>query len=144
MQTYMGAWTAIFQTRLIWPNSYYENALALKLFVGRVFAYFQIHMFSLTKSPDILEICWRPPTPHTTAKGRAHSGFFLHFSFIIDHAYVSEHTCLCNHVGGELTFICWWVKRATRVLNVLWPCKYLPVIHCWQTLCRGRRRPVES
>lgn len=55
-----------------------------------------------------------------------------------------EHRCLCAHVWRALTFNCWRVKRATRVLNVLWPCKYLPVIHCWQTLCRGRRRPVES
>lgn len=63
--------------RLIWPNSYYKNTLALKLFVGRVSAYFQIHMFSLTKSPDISEICWRPPTPHTTARGR--SRWFIYF-----------------------------------------------------------------
>lgn len=68
----------------------------------------------------------------------------LHFIIIINHACVSELICLRKPVEGELIFICWWVKRPTHVLNVLWPCKYLPVIHCRQTLCRGRRRPVES
>lgn len=36
------------------------------------------------------------------------------------------------------------VKRPTRVLNVLWPCKYLSVTHCWQMICRGSRRPMVS
>lgn len=45
-------------------------------------------------------------------------------------------------MGGRSTFMCWRVKRATRVLNVLWPCKYLPVINCRQTLCRSRYGPL--
>lgn len=43
-------------------HSDYKNALTLKLFVGRVFAYFQIHMFSLIKSPDISDIHLRRKT----------------------------------------------------------------------------------
>lgn len=53
---HMGAWMAIFQTRVIWPNSYYKSVLALKLFVGCVVAYFQL-LLSLTKSPDTSDIC---------------------------------------------------------------------------------------
>lgn len=43
------------RTWLIWPYSYYENFLALKLFVGCVSTYFHMYMFSLTKSPDIYQ-----------------------------------------------------------------------------------------
>lgn len=39
--------------RLIRSNSYYKNVLALKLFVGRVRAYFQIH--TLSQNPPIYQ-----------------------------------------------------------------------------------------
>ena len=124
MQTYMEPWTAIFQTRLIWPKSYYKNILALKLFVGCVFAYLQIHMFSLTKIPRYIRSLL---TPHISAKGRPQSFIFT----LLARLLITPSVCLHATTWEENPHsFADRVKRATRVLNVLWPCKYLPVIHC--------------
>lgn len=95
-------------------------------FVGCAFAYFLIHMFSLTKRS------WH--INHWLRRRAHEKKTLLNKRFL---AYAFERMCLCDHVGGELAIIWWWVKRATRVLNVPWPCKYHPMIHCWQTQACG-------
>lgn len=96
---------AIFQTRLIWPKSYYKNVLALNLFVGYIFAYFQMHMFSLWKSPTYIR---HLVNILTTANERAHKNHkFLHFY----HCHQSGCTCVWEYVfvqpcgrGGSHSF----------------------------------------
>ena len=65
---------------------FYKNVLALELFVGRVFAYFQ--MFSLAEIPP------PPPTYQKSVDDhRLLPEEKLRLGITINHTYVSEHTC---------------------------------------------------
>ncbi len=78
---YMGAWMIDFALVL------FKNDLAQKLFVGRVLAYFHIHMFWLKNPLTYLKFL-----AHTASKKELDLFcFFVFFSIIIDHAYVSKH-----------------------------------------------------
>lgn len=54
--------------------------------------------------------------------------YFLSVS--IKYAFMKPHR--------KLQFVCRWTEKVARVLNVPWPCKYLPEINCRQRLFRGR------
>lgn len=64
------------------------------------------------------------------------------FTFHLGCAFVLVSERMCADSLRECPFSSG--KRATRVLTVLWPCKYLSVTHCRQMICRGIRRPAVS
>lgn len=102
-----------------------QNHLAshAKWFVGLVSAYLQMHMFSL-------RILYPPSPPRGAA-------FYHVYASVLGSERLGAGPLRERSVSSE-------VKRPTRVLNVLWPRKYLSVTHCWQMICRGSKRPLAS
>lgn len=82
-----------------------DKACVVTLFVGCIIAYFQLHMFLLKEIPEDLQ-------PHAK-KG--------------SEVLIMPTRAFKKGLG-------YFFNGATRVSIVLWPCKYLPVIHCWRML----------
>lgn len=92
---------------------------------GHIFAYFQMHLGSFR--------IWSSVDGHPLFA----SPYIIPLLFIMVMCFsITVYTRGGSAHAYEL--------KGPHVLNVLWPRKYLLVIHCWQTICRGRHSPIES